>query len=218
MRRDSYVTMRFEVIRRYCVYLLIDVVFILAYFLVCFNYVRFSFYGNVLIIFFFCKKSQRIFKLLLFCENMLLFKVCLILSCFLLFVEVKNSKLGRFILLTFLWFQGSLFAFGGKAKNDGTVGSSDDRQKEIDAIRKDINSNSAEPPPVSYLYRLRVSKSVVITISKKNKLVWQDKVHRKPLIWKYCQFITTFVICPERDVLCYYSFLSNNLRKKMTKV
>lgn len=86
---------------------------------------------------------------------MLLFKFCFIFTSFLT-VEVRNmvfvfveSCLKKFL------FEASLFGglfFGGKAKKDDTpVVSSDDRQKEIDAIRKEISSNNA-PPPVSCFF------------------------------------------------------------------
>lgn len=87
---------------------------------------------------------------------MLFLKICFILSSFLLlFVEVKRwiFCFYRNEFIVSLIFQGSLFGglFGGQAtkKGDTSVGSSEDRQKEIDAIRKEINSNNA-PPPVSF--------------------------------------------------------------------
>ncbi|KAL5277221.1 hypothetical protein ACFFRR_002445 [Megaselia abdita] len=87
---------------------------------------------------------------------MLLFKFCFILSSFLLFVE------------------GSLFGglFAGKAKKeDSPVGSSDDRQKEIDAIRKEINSNSGGAPPgIVVQPDWLSSKSSESAISTKDKM------------------------------------------------
>lgn len=86
-------------------------------------------------------------------KNMLFIKICVILSSIFLIVEVKSSRKGfrRISIFCLFFWKASLFGglFGGKEKKEEAshVAGSADRQKEIDAIRKEINSSN-DPPPV----------------------------------------------------------------------